>query len=56
MNFKNETEAIEALANHGIEITQDCDIMYPRKREFIEEVHEAIEYLINDWDFGIKYI
>lgn len=56
MNFQNETEAIDLLKEHGVNVSADWDIMFPRKAQFIDEVHEAIEYLIDEWDFGIKYI
>lgn len=56
MNFKNETEAIDLLREHDVSVSSEYDIMYPRKKEFVDEVHEAIEYLIDEWDFGIKYI
>lgn len=31
-------------------------IMFPKKNQFADEVHDAIEYLINEWDFGFNYI
>jgi hypothetical protein len=56
MNFQNEQQAIDLLKQHGVEVSSDFDIVYPRKKEFVDDVHNAIEYLLDEWDFGIKYI
>jgi hypothetical protein len=56
MNFQDEQQAIDLLRQHGIEVSSDFDIVYPRKKEFVDDVHNAIEYLLDEWDFGIKYI
>lgn len=56
MKFNNETQAIQLLKDNDVFVSSDFDIMFPRKAQFIDEVHEAIEYLIDEWDFDIKYI
>ena len=56
MNFQNETEAIDFLEQHGINISAEMVILFPKKNEFIDEVHDAIEYLMSEWDFGFNYV
>lgn len=56
INFESEQEAIDLLKTHGIEISAEWDILYSRGKEFNKEVHEAVEYLIDEWDFDIKFI
>lgn len=56
MNFHDESEAIEVLKYNNIYISEDYDILFPRYKHFDDDVHAAIEYLIDEWDFGIKYV
>ena len=56
MNFKNKKEAIDFLDSFEIFISDANDILLPKKKLFDDEVHEAIDYLIDECDFGIKYI
>lgn len=56
MKFRDEQHAIEVLKEYGVEVSSEYDILYPRKKEFLIEVHDAIDYLLDEWDFGIKYI
>lgn len=55
MNFNNKREALFVLSQNQIEVF-DEEILFPRHASFIDEVHEAIEYLIDEHEFGIKYI
>ena len=56
MNFKNKKEAIDFLDSFEIFISDANDILLPRKKLFEDDVHDAIDYLIDECDFGIKYI
>lgn len=56
MNFNDETEAINFLESFGIFISDSYDILLPKKKLFDDEVHNAVDYLIDEWDFGIKYV
>lgn len=56
MKFQNEQEAIDLLEQHGVNVSSEAVIMFPKKNQFADEVHDAIEYLINEWDFGFNYI
>jgi hypothetical protein len=52
----NKLEAIRLLQLNGIEVSSDENILYPRREEFEDEVHDAIEYLIGECNFGFQYI
>ena len=56
MNFKNKKEAIDFLETVEISVSDGSDILLPKKKLFDDEVHDAIDYLIDECDFGIKYI
>jgi hypothetical protein len=50
-----KSEAIDILAENGIDISVMDDILFPRYGHFIDEVHDAMECLIEEYGFGIKY-
>ena len=52
----NKLEAIRLLQLNGIEVSHEFEILYPKRDQFDDEVHEAIEFLMEEWDFGFKYI
>jgi hypothetical protein len=52
----NKARAVELLKLNGIEVSSDENILYPRREEFEDEVHDAIEYLIDECNFGFQYI
>jgi hypothetical protein len=56
MNFRNETEAIDLLREHDVLVSSEYDIMYPRQKEFVDEIHDAIDYLIDEHGYGIRYV
>lgn len=56
INFQDESDAISLLGKHDITVSHDYDILYPRGHEFNHEVDEAINYLVEEWDFGFKFI
>lgn len=49
-------EAIDILSENGIDISVMDDILFPRYGHFIDEVHDAVECLIQEFGFGIKYV
>lgn len=51
-----KSEAINVLSENGIDISVMDDILFPRYGHFIDEVHDAVEFLIEEHGFGIKYI
>ncbi len=54
--INNKSDALEVLQENDIEISNDFCLMFPRKAEFIDEVHEAIDYLIDEHGYGIRYV
>lgn len=56
MNVSSKTDALAILQENEVNVSLDEEIMFPRKAQFIDEVHDAIEYLIDNCDFGIRYI
>jgi hypothetical protein len=55
MSFKNKKEAIVFLESFEVFVSDGNDILLPKKKLFDDEVHDAIDYLIDECDFGIKY-
>lgn len=53
--FKSKSSAVELLRSNGI-ICENDEVLYPKDKEFEDEVHEAIDFLIEDCDFGICYV
>lgn len=51
-----KSEAINVLSENGIDISVMDDILFPRYGHFIDEVHDAVEFLMEEHGFGIKYI
>jgi hypothetical protein len=56
MNFNNKKEAIDFLETVEISVSIEDDILIPKKKLFEDDVHDAIDYLIDECGFGIKYI
>jgi len=56
MSFKNKKEAITFLESFEVFVSDGNDIFLPKKKLFDDEVHDAIDYLIDECGFGIKYI
>jgi hypothetical protein len=56
MNFNNKKEAIDFLETVEIFVSSEDNILIPKKKLFEDDVHDAIDYLIDECDFGIKYI
>lgn len=56
INFRHETDAIALLEKYDILISDDYEILYPKGHEFNNNVDEAINYLVNEWDFGFKFV
>jgi hypothetical protein len=56
MNFNNKKEAIDFLETVEISVSSEDDILIPKKKLFEDDVHDAIDYLIDECGFGIKYI
>jgi hypothetical protein len=56
MHFNNSKEAIDFLETVEIYVSSEDDILMPKKKLFEDDVHNAIDYLIDECGFGIKYI
>ena len=51
----NKTECIHLLESYGIETTFG-DILFPKNGEFPDEIHDAIDFLIDKRGYGVQYI
>lgn len=56
MNFENESQAIELLKTHNINVSKENYILYPKKGFFSKEIYDAINYLVDDCHLGLKYV
>lgn len=56
MNINSEIDSLEVLERHGIEVLKDSIILYPRGKEFEEEVHDALDILIDNFLYDVKFI
>jgi len=56
INFQDESDAIALLEKYDILISDEYEILYPKGQEFNNNVDEAINYLLNEWDFGFKFV
>jgi hypothetical protein len=56
MNSKSLEKALQTLEDHNIEIIDESHILYPRGKEFNEDVHASLDLLQDEYDFSIKYI
>lgn len=56
MNFNDELEAINFLEKNGILVSIERDIMLPKRNTYEEDVHETIDYLIEEHGFNLAYI
>ena len=56
MNINSETKSLEVLNLHGIEVLKDSVILYARGKEFEDEVHDALDILIDEFNYDIKFI
>ena len=56
MNFNDELEAVGFLEKQGITVSTEQCIFLPKKNTYGDEVHETIDYLIDIWEYTLKYI
>ena len=56
MNFNDELEAVSFLEKQGITVSTEQCIFLPKKNTYEDEVHETIDYLIDLWEYTLKYI
>ena len=56
MNFNDELEAVSFLEKQGITVSTEQCIFLPKKNTYEDEVHETIDYLIDIWEYTLKYI
>jgi len=54
--FINEQQAVDFLESCGILIVMESNILLPKDASFPEDVHDAIDYLLDNHDYTIKYI
>lgn len=48
----DEQKASKFLESHGFKLTKDCQWQAPPEHTITEEEWSAIEFLIDEWDFG----
>lgn len=51
----NKQICLQILREFEIDTTFQ-EILFPKNQDFPEEVHEAIDFLIDKCDYGIQYI
>jgi hypothetical protein len=56
VNFKNKEEAITLLKEHNINVSNDLYVLYPKIGFFPTDAYKAINYLVDDCKFGLKYV
>ncbi len=54
--FKNEQQAVSYLESRQLDVSPDQEILLPKYQEQSAQVHDAINYLIDEFDYEIIYV
>lgn len=56
MSFENETQAINLLKKHNINVSKENYVLYPKRGFFSKDIYNAINYLVDECNMGLKYV
>ncbi len=56
MSFENETQAINLLKKHNINVSKENYVLYPKTGFFSKDIYNAINYLVDECNMGLKYV
>ncbi len=56
MSFENEIQAINLLKKHNIKVSKENYVLYPKKGFYSKEIYNAINYLVDECNMGLKYV
>jgi hypothetical protein len=51
----NKSKALNILSDFNINVTYE-EILFPKHSEFPDEVHDAIDFLIDKFNYGVQYV